>query len=137
MVPKNVKFHFPTDLFGLSPATYEPKRGDGILTAALGPACNQIRNAIKDYSPAAKTESLPDPVDTADYDDRDIVAILVEWIRGLPDDIENRTIHYAEIDRQFNFPEGSAERLIETAAARWGYTVLIKGRRTIMFERQP
>ncbi|SIO57885.1 Predicted nucleotide-binding protein containing TIR-like domain-containing protein [Singulisphaera sp. GP187] len=40
-------FHLPTDLLGLLPATFIPDRIDGNLLAALGPACNAIRDRIK------------------------------------------------------------------------------------------
>jgi hypothetical protein len=45
IIPRDTKLHLPTDLAGLIPATYrvgiEPK------TAALGPACNKIKLAIR------------------------------------------------------------------------------------------
>lgn len=42
---------FPTDLIGVKPATFEPNRSDNNLRAALGPACNQVRDAIKSLTP--------------------------------------------------------------------------------------
>ena len=39
--------HLPTDLLGLTPAFFEPERSDSNMVAALGPACNKIRRAIK------------------------------------------------------------------------------------------
>ena len=40
-------FRIPTDLLGVTPATYEPNRDDGNLSAALAPVCNKIRQAIE------------------------------------------------------------------------------------------
>jgi hypothetical protein len=40
-------FRLPTDLIGVTPATFDPDRTN--LQAALGPACNQIRNAINQW----------------------------------------------------------------------------------------
>lgn len=47
VVPDGADTHIPTDLLGVTPGKYDPKRQDGSLQAATGPACNQIRQAIK------------------------------------------------------------------------------------------
>ncbi len=48
VMPRGVKdIHLPTDLLGLKPAVYSRSRDDEKLNAAVGPACNQIRRAIK------------------------------------------------------------------------------------------
>lgn len=49
ITPDGNDFHLPTDLFGVSPRKYDPIREDGSLQAATGPACNQIRQAIKNF----------------------------------------------------------------------------------------
>lgn len=45
--PDTSDLHLPTDLLGITPGTYNPNREDGRLQAATGPACNQIRKAMK------------------------------------------------------------------------------------------
>ena len=48
LVPRNTAaLHLPSDLAGITALSYSSTRSDGNLLAALGPACNEIRNAIK------------------------------------------------------------------------------------------
>lgn len=47
VVPRNVKaLHLPTDLSGVTFATYDPRRQDGSHLRALGPACNSISREV-------------------------------------------------------------------------------------------
>lgn len=47
--PREVSMHLPTDLLGVTPLTYPTDRRDKNLLAAMGPASNQLRRAIRDY----------------------------------------------------------------------------------------
>lgn len=48
LVPRNAgDLHLPSDLAGITPLTYNASRSDENMLAALGPACNDIRKAIK------------------------------------------------------------------------------------------
>lgn len=42
-------FRLPSDLTGITPATYNADRTDQNLRAALGPACTQIRRAVRRF----------------------------------------------------------------------------------------
>ena len=47
LMPRDIQdFHLPTDLVGFTAASYDASREDNNLEAALGSACNEIRNAI-------------------------------------------------------------------------------------------
>lgn len=51
----------PSDLAGLSPATYEANRSDGNLQAALGAACNQIRRAVRQLGAISRSAKILTP----------------------------------------------------------------------------
>jgi len=56
IVPRtDVEFHLPSDLFGITPATYNPERINENLQAMLGTACTDILNAINSISVIEKT----------------------------------------------------------------------------------
>ena len=59
LVPRHVPaLHLPSDLAGINALSYNADRSDGNLLAALGPACNEIRNAIRrETKPAASIKS--------------------------------------------------------------------------------
>lgn len=47
--PRDALLHLPTDLLGIRPLTYPTDRHDQNLLAALGPACNQLRRAVRNF----------------------------------------------------------------------------------------
>src|SRR5688500_2400586 len=59
LIPKNISaFRLPTDLLGITAATYEANRVDGNLKAALASACNQILREIQRKSAAERSNYL-------------------------------------------------------------------------------
>lgn len=46
--PRGHDMHMPTDLSALAVATYDPNRSDRNLRAAVGAACTQIKQAVRD-----------------------------------------------------------------------------------------
>jgi hypothetical protein len=65
MMPKGVAdFHLPTDLLGINVATFQPPAKSERLQAALGPACFDIRVAIRKQSAstAAAATTITDDI---------------------------------------------------------------------------
>jgi len=46
--PRVSEMSLPSDLAGITAATYDPHRSDGDLQAAVGPVCTKIKRAIRD-----------------------------------------------------------------------------------------
>ncbi len=133
-------FELPTDLLGLTPGTFEPKRTDGNLTAALGPACNKIRKMIQVLAPLPEAQGSagePALVSTSEYDVNDIVSMIESWMGSRPATLNTQVIHYTDVDRELGIPVGSAFQYLEKAAQRWHYLVVRKGSNTILFREVP
>lgn len=134
VVPRDTDdFHLPTDLLGMTPATYDPKRSDKNWTAALATACNQIRLALQ-KTPAKKAEEEAPPVQLTDTE---IVAILQSWMGSRDARLNTRTIYFADVDKELNLPPGSAKKHLATAAQRWRYEVEQQGPNLILFRELP
>jgi myosin heavy subunit len=52
--------HLPTDLVGMTPATYNSERSDRNFQAATGPACHRIREAVRSFTPHTTTSRSED-----------------------------------------------------------------------------
>ena len=46
--PRGQDLRIPSDLVGLTAATYDPARSDKNIQAAVGPVCTKLKRAIRD-----------------------------------------------------------------------------------------
>ncbi|HVT17567.1 MAG TPA: TIR domain-containing protein [Thermoanaerobaculia bacterium] len=74
----------PSDLAGVSFATFSSKRTDGNLTAALGPSCTQIRSALRRLGEAVDKKIAEVPKDFRILrGPQQILEVLVEALESL------------------------------------------------------
>lgn len=134
VVPRDTdNFHLPTDLLGMTPATYDPNRSDKNWTAALGTACNQIRNALQKAPAQKPSDEPPPPVLTDD----EIVAIIQAWLGHRDSRLNKQPFYFDEVDKELKLPAGSAKRLLKTAAQKWSYDVEKEGPTLVLFRERP
>ncbi|MDB5430099.1 MAG: hypothetical protein JWP35_1215 [Caulobacter sp.] len=117
----------PSDLLGLTPLTYDAARSDGRMVAALGPASNKIRHALRalgprpDRDPAQMTVAVarPDPIDRTEtyikaWDGPELLAARAVLRAGIPlhaseDETGEAT---AAMQRVFAFFESLADAVL-------------------------
>lgn len=142
IIPRSIDdFHLPTDLLGITTASFEAGRQDGNLVAALGPACSRIRSSVKRLGlfksttieevalTPPTTETTPELISDPD----DIVVLIQSWMGSRAISDNSRAIIFSDVDTRLNLVPGSAEKYIEQAAAGWNYSVERRGTKTILF----
>lgn len=139
IIPRGVDdLRIPTDLLGITPATFEPSRQDSNIVAALGPACNRVRKAINKLGHLLRP-SLPDQVSDqssitpVNYDDNDYITILESWMGARPRDLNTEIIYFRQVEEELRLPPGTAGKWLPQAARRWHYKIHRKGNQTIVF----
>lgn len=115
VMPDNIDFHIPTDLVGVTPAKYSGAREKSEIAASLGPACHEIRQAMKlqGLFNQQETESQKIPANDHDnYDEDDKIALLEAWLTTEAE--EGTAIKYIDIDNHLKLELGSTKRLLST-----------------------
>lgn len=113
VMPDNIDLHIPTDLVGVSPAKYSGERNITEIAAALGPACHEIRQAVKLqglYSDqSGSTKKIP-ANDHDNYDENDKLVLLEAWLTNEAE--EGVAIRYIDVDNHLKLELGSTKRLL-------------------------
>ncbi len=113
VIPDNVDLHIPSDLVGVTPAKYSGERKKTEIAAALGPACHEIRQAMKLQglfnSSADYSKKIP-ANDHDNFDENDKLVLLESWL--LNDATEDVAIKYVDIDNELKLKLGSAKKLL-------------------------
>lgn len=142
IVPRGEEdLHLPTDLLGLTPASFDADRQDENLAAALGPACNRIRKSMRQLGPFARggvasSAQPPTEREVAEAltdDPNDCLSLIQSWMGQRPMAENRGVIRFDDVDRTLRLTPGSARKYIKQAAAHYSYVVAREGKDTILF----
>ncbi|MFK0570876.1 TIR domain-containing protein [Endozoicomonas sp.] len=116
--PDNINMHIPSDLIGVTPATYSGERDISEISASLGPACHEIRRAMKTHGCLDSSEPKKIPANEFDqYDENDKVTILESWLLTSTN-IDGVALRYIDIDNELKLEVGTTKRLLEQVVQR-------------------
>ena len=111
IVAPDVPMHIPTDLVGVTPAIYLAERDIAEIAATLGPACNEIRMAMKRLGrvhPASPALHVP-VAESDNYNDEDKLILLRDWLNNAQPDIAYK---FDDVDKMIKIDRGSTKRLL-------------------------
>ncbi|WP_370980203.1 TIR domain-containing protein [Agaribacterium sp. ZY112] len=135
VMPDNIDIHVPSDLVGVSPAKYSGEREKSEIAAALGPACHEIRQAMKLQGlykePITESKKIP-ANDHDNFDDNDKLVLLESWLHN--EAPEGEAIKYTDIDNQLKLELGSAKKLLPEVFSRNSiYSIDLSGSNVFKF----
>lgn len=125
VAPDAPKMHVASDLVGVTPATYSSARDQGELSATLGPACHQIRLAMKRLG-RVRPESAPGHIparETDDYDDDDKEILLADWLNTAD---TASAYKFEDVDKKLKLDRGTALRLLPKVVQETGFFTIAK-----------
>ncbi|OED63423.1 hypothetical protein A143_11740 [Vibrio splendidus ZS-139] len=113
IMPDNPELHIPSDLIGVTPAKYSSERPSDELAAALGPACHDIRKAIRTlglYKGEANQSKIP-ANEYDSYDESDKMIILEAWLVS-DHGCEDLAMKYIDIDNELKLEPGTTKKFL-------------------------
>lgn len=119
VMPDNVELHIPTDLIGVSPAKYSGSRDMSEIAASLGPACHEIRQAMKLQGIYVGSPTSFGKIPTSEqgnYDENDKIAILEAWLTY--DAKPGSVIKYIDVDNHLKLELGSTKKFLSVVFER-------------------
>lgn len=119
VMPDNVDLRIPTDLVGVTPAKYSGRRIKSEIAASLGPACHEIRQAMKlqGLHDEDKFSLKKIPANDHDnYDENDKIILLESWLEN--EAHEDTAIKYIDVDNYLKLELGSTKKILPAVSKR-------------------
>lgn len=132
------ELHLPSDLLGITPATYEPRREDGNLIAALGPTCNKIKRAFEKFGELTQkqTDPLISTSENVSFDENDIRAILTSWFGSKDRSTVSQVIYFSNVDKELGLVAGSTKKFLKEVVSKYHFEPVEEGTNTILFRKK-
>ncbi len=140
VVPDNIELRIPTDLIGVTLAKYPGERNLNELAAALGPACHEIRRAMRLQGCLEHTKERVNKIPANEhdnYDDNDKMALLESWLYHEAE--AGVAIKYIDVDNHLKLELGSTRQLLATLFERnsGNFRINIVGNNVFKFHERP
>jgi hypothetical protein len=119
VMPDNVDLHIPSDLVGVTPAKYSGERDKSEIAAALGPACHEIRQAMRIQGMFAGSADAAKKIPANDhdnFDENDKLVLLESWLTT--DAPEYVAIKYVDVDNELKLELGSSKKFLPSVFER-------------------